>query len=244
MSKLALVTGGSGGLGAAICRKLAQSGYRVVLTYNSNQKAAEDVLSSLPRNEHLAFKLNVADSSAIEQLKHQVSEISDELDLLVNCAGMTKFVAHSDLQSLDDQLFDQIFQVNVRAPFAMVRAFEPLLKQANGCVVNITSIAAQTAMGSNIAYCASKSAAENMTRSLARALSPEVRVLAVAPGLVDTEFVKGLDDAWRNQQEQSTPLKRLANDEEVAQAVYAAADLLTFSTGNTIAVDGGRPLGL
>ncbi|EHI5139892.1 SDR family oxidoreductase [Vibrio alginolyticus] len=244
MSKLALVTGGSGGLGAAICRKLAESGYRVILTYNSNHKAAEDVLSSLPRNEHLAFKLNVADSSAIEQLKHQVSEISDKLDLLVNCAGMTKFVAHSDLQSLDDQLFDQIFQVNVRAPFAMVRAFEPWLKQANGCVVNITSIAAQTAMGSNIAYCASKSAAENMTRSLARALSPEVRVLAVAPGLVDTEFVKGLDDAWRNQQEQSTPLKRLANDEEVAQAVYAAADVLTFSTGNTIAVDGGRPLGL
>ncbi|MBJ3928155.1 SDR family oxidoreductase, partial [Salmonella enterica subsp. enterica serovar Derby] len=177
-------------------------------------------------------------------LKYQVSEISDKLDLLVNCAGMTKFVAHSDLQSLDDQLFDQIFQVNVRAPFAMVRAFEPWLKQANGCVVNITSIAAQTAMGSNIAYCASKSAAENMTRSLARALSPEVRVLAVAPGLVDTEFVKGLDDAWRNQQEQSTPLKRLANDEEVAQAVYAAAEVLTFSTGNTIAVDGGRPLGL
>ncbi|MDF5393753.1 SDR family NAD(P)-dependent oxidoreductase, partial [Vibrio parahaemolyticus] len=155
MSKLALVTGGSGGLGAAICRKLAESGYRVILTYNSNQKAAEDVLSSLPRNENVALKLNVAESSAIEQLKHQVSEISDKLDLLVNCAGMTKFVAHSDLQSLDDQLFDQIFQVNVRAPFAMVRAFEPWLKQANGGVVNIASIAAQTAMGSNIAYCAS-----------------------------------------------------------------------------------------
>jgi 3-oxoacyl-[acyl-carrier protein] reductase len=125
----------------------------------------------------------------------------------------------------------------------MVRAFEHFLRSAKGCVVNITSIAAQTAMGSNVAYCASKSAVENMTRSLGRALSPDIRVLAVAPGLVDTEFVKGLDDEWRNAQEQSTPLKRLANDEEVANAVYAAAELLTFSTGNTIAVDGGRPLG-
>lgn len=244
MGKLALVTGGSGGLGAAICRQLAHSGYQIILTYNSNLQAAEDVLASLPQGNHQAFKLNVADSNGIEQLKTQVAEMADCLDLLVNCAGMTKFVAHSDLESLDDDLFDQIFQVNVRAPFAMVRAFEPLLKQAKGCVVNITSIAAQTAMGSNIAYCASKSAAENMTRSLARALSPHIRVLAVAPGLVDTEFVKGLDDEWRNQQEQATPLKRLANDKEVAQAVYAAAELMTFSTGNTISVDGGRPLGI
>ncbi|AEX24978.1 SDR family NAD(P)-dependent oxidoreductase [Vibrio sp. EJY3] len=244
MTKLALVTGGSGGLGAAICKKLAESGYQVVLTYNSNADAAEQVLNQLEGGGHYAYQLNVANSQAISSFANQISEISNKLDLLVNCAGMTKFVAHSDLNGLDDALFDKIFQVNVRAPFAMVRAFEKPLRLAKGCVVNITSIAAQTAMGSNVAYCASKSAAENMTRSLARALSPDIRVLAVAPGLVDTEFVKGLDDDWRNQQEQSTPLKRLANDEEVANAVYAAADVLTFSTGNTIAVDGGRPLSL
>lgn len=244
MTKLALVTGGSGGLGAAICKKLAESGYQVVLTYNSNADAAEQVLSQLEGGGHCAYQLNVANSQAITSFANQISEISNKLDLLVNCAGMTKFVAHSDLNGLDDALFDKIFQVNVRAPFAMIRAFERPLRLAKGCVVNITSIAAQTAMGSNVAYCASKSAAENMTRSLARALSPDIRVLAVAPGLVDTEFVKGLDDDWRNQQEHSTPLKRLANDEEVANAVYAAADVLTFSTGNTIAVDGGRPLSL
>ncbi|MCW8333316.1 SDR family NAD(P)-dependent oxidoreductase [Vibrio paucivorans] len=243
MQKTALVTGGSGGLGTAICHKLADSGYQVILTYNSNQSSADQVVSALSGEGHVAFQLNVAHSQAIEELAKQVAEISPQLDLLVNCAGMTKFVAHSDLQGLSDELFDQIFQVNVRAPFAMVRECESLLREAKGCVVNITSIAAQTAMGSNIAYCASKSAAENMTRSLARALSPDIRVLAVAPGLVDTEFVKGLDDSWRNQQEQSTPLKRLANDDEVANAVFAAAELLTFSTGTTLAVDGGRPLG-
>ncbi|WP_061017257.1 SDR family NAD(P)-dependent oxidoreductase [Vibrio splendidus] len=243
MTKLALVTGGSGGIGAAICHKLAQSGYRVVFTYNSNEVGAQQILDSLQGCGHAMYQLNVEDSSAIGALADQVKESSDSLDLLVNCAGMTKFVAHNDLASLNDELIDKIFRVNVRAPFAMVRAFEPLLRNAKGCVVNITSIAAQTAMGSNVAYCASKSAVENMTRSLGRALSPDIRVLAVAPGLVDTEFVKGLDDEWRNAQEQSTPLKRLASDEEVANAVYAAAELLTFSTGNTIAVDGGRPLG-
>ncbi|KDN29989.1 short-chain dehydrogenase [Vibrio fortis] len=242
MTKLALVTGGSGGIGAAICHKLAKSGYRIVFTFNSNQSAAEQVLDSLEGTGHAMYQLNVEDSAAISALADQVQETSQSLDLLVNCAGMTKFVPHSDLNSLNDELIDKIFRVNVRAPFAMVRAFEPALRNANGCVVNITSIAAQTAMGSNVAYCASKSAVENMTRSLARALSPDIRVLAVAPGLVDTEFVKGLDDEWRDAQEQSTPLKRLANDEEVANAVFAAAELLTFSTGNTIAVDGGRPL--
>ncbi|QFT09855.1 SDR family NAD(P)-dependent oxidoreductase [Vibrio sp. THAF190c] len=242
MTKLALVTGGSGGIGAAICHKLAKSGYRIVFTFNSNQSAAEQVLDSLEGTGHAMYQLNVEDSAAISALAEQVQETAQSLDLLVNCAGMTKFVPHSDLNSLNDELIDKIFRVNVRAPFAMVRAFEPALRNANGCVVNITSIAAQTAMGSNVAYCASKSAVENMTRSLARALSPDIRVLAVAPGLVDTEFVKGLDDEWRDAQEQSTPLKRLANDEEVANAVFAAAELLTFSTGNTIAVDGGRPL--
>ena len=242
MTKLALVTGGSGGIGAAICHKLAKSGYRIVFTFNSNQSAAEQVLDSLEGTGHAMYQLNVEDSAAISALAVQVQETSQSLDLLVNCAGMTKFVPHSDLNSLNDELIDKIFRVNVRAPFAMVRAFEPALRDARGCVVNITSIAAQTAMGSNVAYCASKSAIENMTRSLARALSPDIRVLAVAPGLVDTEFVKGLDDEWRDAQEQSTPLKRLANDEEVANAVFAAAELLTFSTGNTIAVDGGRPL--
>lgn len=244
MKKLALVTGGSGGLGAAICKKLAASGYNVIVTYNSNKVAAESVLASLSAGEHSIHKLEMTDSKAISALAKQLERDNQDLDLLVNCAGMTKFVAHHDLDGLSDELMDQIFSVNVRAPFAMVRAFQPALKRTKGCVVNITSIAAQTAMGSNIAYCASKSAVENMTRSLARALSPDIRVLAVAPGLVDTDFVKGLDSDWRNAQQQATPLQRLALEEEVADAVFVAADVMTFSTGCTIPVDGGRPLGI
>jgi len=168
-------------------------------------------------------------------------------DILVNCAGTTRFVAHADLDGLDDALFDQILATNVRGPFAAVRALKPLLAAkrddgATGLVVNISSIAAVTAMGSNVAYCASKAAVDNMTKSLARALAPEVRVLSVSPGLSDTEFVKALDVAWRDEQAARTPLRRLALPEEVAATVVAAATHLTFTTGAVLPVDGGRPL--
>jgi len=109
-------------------------------------------------------------------------------------------------------------------------------------VINISSIAARTAMGSNIMYCASKAALDSMTQSLARALAPDVRVISVSPGLVDTEFVKSLDPAWRDQQAARTPLGRLVAPEEVAAAVIAAVRDLTFTTGCVLSVDGGRPL--
>jgi 3-oxoacyl-[acyl-carrier protein] reductase len=166
--------------------------------------------------------------------------------VLVNCAGTTRFVAHNDLDGLDDTLFDAIFAVNVRGAFAAVRALKPLLERSalpgGAVVVNISSIASLIAMGSNVAYCASKAALDNMTRSLARALAPRIRVVSVAPGLVDTEFVKSLDQSWRDEQAARTPLKRLTMPDEVGRAVVAAITQLTFTTGAIIAVDGGRPL--
>ncbi len=182
MSKYALVTGGSGGLGAAICAMLANNDYKVIFTYHSNKDKAEKILDSLVGEEHACYQLNVADTQAIEDLQANLRKDNIDIDLLVNCAGTTQFVAHHDLDALEDSVIDKILSVNVRAPFAMTRSFLPSLKKNKGCVINITSIAAKTAMGSNIAYCASKAALENMTCSLARALAPDVRVLSVAPG--------------------------------------------------------------
>jgi len=128
----------------------------------------------------------------------------------------------------------------------MVRALRPLLEKSDllggGVVVNISSIAAQTAMGSNVIYCASKAAIDNLTKSLARALAPAIRVLSVSPGLVDTEFVKSMDSGWRNDQANRTPLGRLAQPEEIAHAVLVAVRDMRFSTGCVLPVDGGRPL--
>lgn len=242
--KVALVTGGAGGLGAVICRRLAQAGASVVVGYNRSEGPAQALVQDLPTTgQHVALAAPVTDSAALSKLAEDVDQRYGRLDILVNCAGTTRFVAHDDLTGLDDALIDTILTTNVRGPFACVRALQPLLaRHGDGLVVNITSIAARTAMGSNVMYCASKAAVDNMTLSLARALAPAVRVVSVAPGLADTEFVKGLDEAWRSEQAARTPLKRLAEPEEVAAAVLALATHLTFTTGAIIPVDGGRPL--
>jgi len=136
-----------------------------------------------------------------------------------------------------------VVRVNWRAAFAAVRAFRPLLERGGaGLVVNISSIAGVTGMGSNVAYCASKAALDCMTKSLARALAPEIRVVSVSPGLVDTAFVKALDRTWRDEQAARTPLRRLATPDEVGAAVLAVASVLGYSNGCIIPVDGGRPL--
>lgn len=241
--KTAFVTGGAGGLGKAICIALARNGARVAVGYNTAAKA-EALVAALPGEGHLAVHAPVTDTPALASAAERLQAEFGALDILVNCAGITRFVAHGDLDALDDALIDDILSVNVRGVIAVTRAMLPLLREGGeGLVVNISSIAANTAMGSNIAYCASKAAVDNLTKSLGRALAPKVRVVSVAPGLVDTEFVQSLDVTWRDQQAERTPLKRLADPDEVAQAVIAAATTLTFMTGAVIPVDGGRPLG-
>ena len=243
--KVAVVTGGAGGIGATICRRLAEAGATVVVGYYSSEAPARELALSLPSTTraHAAIRAPVTDSSALAHMASEVASRFGGCDLLVNCAGTTRFVPHGDLDALDDALIDQILATNVRGPFAAVRALRPLLRRSGaGLVVNISSIAAVSAMGSNVMYCASKAAVDNMTKSLARALAPEIRVLSVSPGLADTEFVKSMDIAWRNEQTKRTPLMRLASPEEVADAVIAAATHLRFTTGAVIPVDGGRQL--
>lgn len=247
--RVAVVTGGAGGIGEAICLGLARAGCAVVVGYNSSEGPAQNLAAQLPvaTLPHMALRAPVTDSSALKELADTVQRSYGRCDILVNCAGTTRFVPHDDLDGLDDPLIDQILSTNVRGPFAALRALRPLLAAprtdgSTGLVVNISSIAAVTAMGSNVMYCASKAAVDNMTKSLARALAPHVRVLSVSPGLADTEFVKSMDPGWHDEQARRTPLKRLAQPEEVAAAVVAAATHLTFTTGAVIPVDGGRPL--
>jgi 3-oxoacyl-[acyl-carrier protein] reductase len=243
---VALITGGTGGLGAAICAGLANAGFRMAIGYHRSAAAAAKLAASLAGGGHFAVAAPVTDSGALKAMAAEIQQRCGRCDVLINAAGTTRFVPHADLDGLDDALFDAIFALNVRGAFAAVRALEPLLARSTlaggGVVVNISSIAAVIAMGSNVAYCASKAALDNMTCSLARALAPRIRVVSVSPGLVDTEFVKSLDQSWRDEQAARTPLRRLALPAEVARAVVAAVTQLTFTTGAIIAVDGGRPL--
>jgi 3-oxoacyl-[acyl-carrier protein] reductase len=241
--KVAVVIGGSGGIGSEICRHLTQASATVVFTYRTGREAAQRLQASLPGGGHWAKQVAVDDSAGLKILAAEVESKHGRCDVLVNCAGITRFVPHADLDALDDQIIDDIFRVNWRGAFAAVRAFRALLQASgSGLVVNISSIAGVTGMGSNVAYCASKAALDSMTKSLARALAPQIRVVSVSPGLVDTDFVKGLDQQWRDEQAARTPLKRLASPAEIGAAVLAVATLLPYSNGCIIAVDGGRPL--
>jgi 3-oxoacyl-[acyl-carrier protein] reductase len=244
---VALVTGGAGGLGSAICCKLAAAGFCVVVGYNRSAEGAHRLAISLPGQGHSARLAPVTASAKLAELASGIAADYARCDVLVNCAGITRFVRHADLEALDDELIDAILATNVRGAFAAVRAFRPLLEKSSlpggGVVVNISSAAATLAMGSNVIYCASKAALDNMTKSLARALAPVIRVVSVSPALVDTEFVKSLDPAWHDEQAARTALGRLATPEEIANAVVAAITSLTFATGSILLVDGGRSLG-
>ncbi|MBB6084199.1 SDR family NAD(P)-dependent oxidoreductase [Castellaniella defragrans] len=246
LGKVAVVTGGAGGIGAAICEALAAAGASVVVGYHHGRARADALAAALPRAvpAHSARRAPVTDSAALEDLARQVRQHYGRCDVLVNCAGTTRFVPHAHLDELDDALIDEILATNVRGPYAAIRAFRSLLMaHGYGLVVNISSIAAVSAMGSNVMYCASKAALDNMTRSLARALAPHVRVVSVSPGLAETDFVRQMDPGWHAEQAGRTPLGRLAEPREVGAAVVAAATSLAFTTGAVIPVDGGRQLG-
>ncbi len=241
--KVALVTGGGGGIGSAICRRLAAAGATLVINYNSDRAKAERVLQSLAAGNHVLIQASVTDSAALTHMAAQVADRYGALDLLVNNAGITRPVPHVDLDGLDDDLIDRIFQTNVRGAFATVRAFKELLLVGDGgTVINLSSIAAITGVGSNVAYCASKAAMDSLTRSLARALAPKIRVVSVAPGWVWGDYASRMEPPYIQAQIDKTPLGRIAQPEDVAEAVFAVATQLLFSTGCIIPVDGGRPL--
>jgi 3-oxoacyl-[acyl-carrier protein] reductase len=243
---VAVVTGGAGSLGTIICGVLAREGFRVAIGYNRSGEKAKKLAAGLPGGGHVALAAPVTDSAALGKLAAEIDERYGFCDVLVNCAGVTRFVPHGDLVGLDDALIDNILSTNVRGPFATVRALRPLLEKSKhpggAVIVNISSIAALTAMGSNVMYCASKAAVDNMTKSLARALAPKIRVVSVAPGVVNNDFIRSMDPVWLKEQVGRTPLKRLAAPEEVASAIIAVVKHLTFTTGGIVPIDGGRPL--
>ncbi|MBN9008126.1 MAG: SDR family oxidoreductase [Rhizobiales bacterium] len=244
--KVALVIGGSGGIGIATARCFAKSGAQVVITHREgSEKArqAHDLLSTFKGEGHSAVAADVADTKSLIVLRDNVLAKYGRLDILVNSAGFTKPVPHTDLDALNDDLIDRMFAVNWRGQFAAIRTFVPLLKASgNGLIVSVSSIAGSTGVGSSIAYCATKAGIDVMTKSLARVLAPEIRVLGVSPGVVDTGFVPGRGADFNAKAGATTPLKRVATADDVAQAILACATHLGFSTGANIVVDGGRSL--
>jgi 3-oxoacyl-[acyl-carrier protein] reductase len=247
-NKIALVTGGAGGIGLAICKKLAEEGASVIVTYNSNSEKAENFLAelnALSTSNHSIFHAPTTDFEKLKTLAGFIKIKYGKLDILVNNAGITTPVPHDDLDGLTDEWIDKIMQTNVRGTFAMIRACKNLLLESTetaALVVNISSVAATIGIGSNVAYCASKAAIDSMTRSLGRSLAPHIRVVSVSPGLVLGEYASTFSPEFIQSSTDLTPIGRLATPEDVADTVFALAAYLRFTTGSIIPVDGGRAL--
>jgi 3-oxoacyl-[acyl-carrier protein] reductase len=241
--KVAVVIGGSGGIGAAAARALAAEGATLVVTWRSDEAAARAVIAGLPGSGHTARHATVEDSATLVALAADVQGSLGRCDILVNSAGYTKPIPIADLDALTDEFIDDMFKVNWRGQFAAIRAFAPLLKASgDGLVVNVSSIAGLNGVGSNLAYAAIKAGIDTMTKSLARTLAPAIRMMSVSPGVVATDFVPGRDAAALEKVASTIPLRRVATAEDVARAIAACATHLTYSTGSILIVDGGRAL--
>ncbi|MES2977370.1 MAG: SDR family oxidoreductase [Pseudomonadota bacterium] len=239
----AVVTGGTGAIGAATAHRLAGLGARIVLMQRREPEAASGLLASLSGEGHLALQVDVSSSAELRAAAQAVQHATGGATILVNCAGFTRPVAAADLEGLDDALIDEMFAVNWRGTFAAIRAFTPQLADSgDGLIVNVSSIAAFTGLGSNLAYAAAKAGIEALTRGLAKTLAPSVRCLAVSPGVVDTPFVAGRDAAFNERVGATIPLRRVGVADDVAAAITACCTLLRYATGSVIVADGGRHL--
>ncbi len=241
--KVAVITGASGGIGAAAAQLFAQAGARVVVGYRSNSSKAQAVADGLPGTGHVTAELELTDSASIAALRDRVDAEFGRADILVNSAGTTIPVPHANLDDLTDEIIDSVFASNWRGVFATIRAFAPMLRaHGDGVILNVSSIAAFKGFGSSVAYCGAKAGLDAMTHTLALALAPEIRVLSISPGVVDTGFVPGRTRDQIAKAGAATPLGKVTTAEDVAEAIYAAAIHLRHSTGTRIVVDAGRGL--
>ena len=258
MSKVglcAIVTGSASGLGAATAALLAKGGARIVVNYSSSQKEAEQT-ADLCRKAGAEVVVVQGDVARDEDCRKIVAAAAawGRLDALVNNAGTTKHVAHDNLDGLSAEDFQRIYAVNTIGPFQMVRAARALLEagaKAAGhasAVVNVSSVAGISGVGSSIAYAASKGALNTMTLSLSRALAPTIRVNTVCPGYIDTPwFTKGRGEAGAKQVRDSVvarvPLKVASSAEDIAQLVsFLASPASSNMTGEVVRMDAGMHL--
>lgn len=243
--RVAVISGATGGIGAATARLMADAGAAILLGYNSSETKARELASELPGGSarHGVTPMMLHDSATLNAAAAACRDQFGRCDILVNAAGHTNAIPHHDLERLDDETFDKIMVSNVRGPFASIRAFAPLMAETGEAVViNVSSISGFTGSGSNVAYCASKAALDNLALSLGRALGPRIRVVSVSPAAVNTPFVPGRTAEAIEAAAAKTPLKRVMEPEEVAWAVLAAVTHLGMATGTRIVVDGGRHL--
>lgn len=242
----ALVTGASSGIGRRTAVALARNGYDVVINYSRRDEAAGETAAEVEATgaKALLWRCDVSDDAAVRTMLAGVREQLGRLDVLINNAGTTVDIEPKNFEAMSVEAWNRIFSVNVLGVFLVTRAATPLLRQSpNAVVVNTCSIAGLRPSAQPLPYAASKAAVANLTKTLANALGPEIRVNAVAPGWIEGEWMqRTLADNYQGlmaRRAKYTPLRRCCTEEDVADSILSFILHNRFVTGEILIVDGG-----
>ena len=249
---VAIVTGSATGSGAACALQLARKGCRVVVNYTKSEQEARETVEACRAAgvEALLVQGDVANDADCRRMAQAALDKWGRIDVLINNAGITKFVAATDLEGLSTADWQHLYAVNVIGAYQMIRACVPAMqKQGEGAIVNISSISGVLGIGSSTAYVATKGALNSMTLALARSLAPEIRVNGVAPGLIETRWhtarfpTPEAYDKFKSGYVQTVPLAKAASADDVAEVAVWLVEGAALVTGEIILVDGGLHLG-
>jgi 3-oxoacyl-[acyl-carrier protein] reductase len=242
--KAALVTGGGTGVGRATTLQLAERGYDVAINYSRSHEEAESAAAEARTKGVRAVTIacDVADDAQVRAMVAQCQRELGRLDVVVNNAGTTHFIAHTDLEALTEEKWDRILAVNLKGPFFVCRAAIPLMRaHGGGAIVNVASVAGLAGAGSSIAYAASKGGLVTMTKSLARAFAPDIRVNAVCPGVILSRWLEDHPEMIEAALK-ITPLRRASTTDDIADAIVFLATDAGMMTGQALVIDGGRTM--
>jgi 3-oxoacyl-[acyl-carrier protein] reductase len=242
--KVALVTGSATGIGRAVAIRFAQQGVAVCVNYSRSKEEAQETLAQVRKEgvPGILCQCNVAVEQAVQDMVDRCVQDLGGIDILVNNAGTTRFIDHTNLEELTEEVWDEILGVNLKGSYFCCKAAMPVMqRRGGGSIVNVTSVAGLQGVGSSIAYAASKAGINCMTKSLARAFAPAIRVNAVAPGPVLTRWLEPHMEHVERQLP-LTPLRRAATPDDIADVVAFLATGASMMTGQIVVVDGGRTM--
>lgn len=243
--RIAVVTGGSRGIGRAICVKLAKNGFKIVFNYANGEDAAKETVKLCEEagSSAIAIKADISEREECDTLIEKAMEYGDgRIDVLVNNAGITK---DNLMMRLSDDDLDRVIDVNLKGTFYMMRGISRImLKQKSGHIINMSSIVGLRGNAGQVNYSASKAAVIGMTKSLAKELaSRKITVNAVAPGMIMTDMTEALSDAAKDAIIKSIPMQEIGKAEDVANLVaFLASEEASYITGQVLSIDGGMSI--